>query len=223
VKQHAINLLPAAVQARAAKGAATGRFISSIVVAAIAVGVACTWAKLRQNEARSRYERARDQADLVIQTEQKQKELERTLKEIETRVERYALVAHPVEVSRIAATIVNLMPPSAVLDRLDIEAGARRPLQSARSPQSDGKQKQPRPPRMMTGELAGFAASELDVAELVARLSDRPPFHEVRLEFSRHRMVRERNAREFRVSFKVDLEADYTIAVAEPEEADHAN
>lgn len=221
MRQHQVNLLPAAAQARAAKGAALGRYVVMGLIAAAVITAVCAHAKYRLSEARTRHETARGEADLVLQAERKQQELEKELSDVEKRVHRYELVAHPLDVSRIAATIVNLLPESVSLDRLDIEAGARRSVQTARSPQPDSKSKQPRPPRVLTGELSGFAATDADVTELVTVLSKRAPLSEVQMESCRNRDIRGQSAREFRISFRVDLEARYRIAsdtVAQNEE-----
>ena len=70
------------------------------------------------------------------------------------------------------------------------------------------------PPRVLVAEVAGFAASDADIAELVERLSNRAPFAAVNLDFSRTRGLRGRSAREFRLSFKIDLEKPYTFVSA---------
>ncbi len=220
MRQHAINLLPTSVQARTAKGAAISRWITLVLCGGVALGALLTWSRFRLAEARDRYDAARVQADIVLQAEKKQEELEQTLRDIDKRVERYALLSHPIELSRVTATIINLMPPSAVLDRIDIQAGARRAVKTARKPTPNAKADQPRPPRVVTGEMTGFAASDTDIIDFVAKLAEQAPLSDVSLDQTRHRVVRDQNAREFRISFKIDLESEYVVAL--PEEADDA-
>ena len=66
-------------------------------------------------------------------------------------------------------------------------------------------------PRVLTGELSGFAATDQDVAQLVANLEHVGVFEQVSLDFSRTRSVRGHNAREFRISLRSDLDVRYDL------------
>jgi hypothetical protein len=61
------------------------------------------------------------------------------------------------------------------------------------------------------------AASDSDVAALAHGLGLRPPFDLVQLEYSRSREIRGRSAREFSVSFKVDLQGQFKLVDAASE------
>jgi hypothetical protein len=120
----------------------------------------------------------------------------------------YELIAMPMEVSRVVATLVNLLPESATLDRIDIRAGSPKAGRSARG---HGRKGDGPAPRSLTGELSGFALTDLQVAELVARIEDIGFFDKVSLDFSRSRTVRGVKARGFRISVHADLDARFEV------------
>ena len=112
--------------------------------------------------------------------------------------------------SRVLATLINELPSSAALDRITLYAGPRRRSRTARVRTTTGGQQGP-PPRVLTGELMGFAAEDHEVTEIVNRLDKLGLFKQIGIDFSGTRSVRERSAREFRISFRVDLEAKYEV------------
>ena len=97
-------------------------------------------------------------------------------------------------------------------DRSELGAGGRRSGGSARSRVVDDETG-PRP-RVLTGEVSGFAATDADIAEIVARMESRALYEHVSLDFSRTLVVRERGAREFRISFLIDLDVPYRVVEA---------
>jgi hypothetical protein len=131
----------------------------------------------------------------------------------------YERIAAPVPISAVVATVINQLPESITLDQFDVDAGARA---LTRSPRAKGVEaKEEIPPRVLHGEVSGFAASDQQIAELVSRLADCPLFRDVNLDFSRTRDVNKRDAREFRLSFKIDLDSVYDVTFrgeASPEE-----
>ena len=229
MKQHSIDLLPDSIRARSQAGVRTGRYITSAVVSIIIVIVATTHVCLQLDRARSEREAAREQADLVLAAEAKASELREMIDEVEAYMQRYTRITPPLEVNRILATTINAMPEGVTLDRVDMDAGARR---IARSPREKGSiDPDAAPPRVLTAEISGFAPDDRAIAEFVTRLEGTDPFRQVSLDFSRTRDVRGRTAREFRLSYRINLEAEYEV-VSEPasmpsapglamEEADH--
>ncbi len=131
------------------------------------------------------------------------------------------------ETSRILASLINALPPSVTLERISLEVGAHRLAGSSRrnKPANDrGKDRPVR--RSLAGTVAGFAATDLEIAKLVAALGAIPPFRDVTLDFSRTRSVRDKSAREFRLSFWIDLDRPYEVVdmpktAAAPEEVGH--
>ncbi|MDY7108377.1 MAG: PilN domain-containing protein [Planctomycetota bacterium] len=213
MKQHSIDLLPDSIRARSQAGVRTGRYITSAVVSIILVVVATTHVCLQLDRARGERASAREQADLVLAAEEKASELEGMIEEVEGFIERYRRIAPPLEINRLLATAINAMPEGLTLDRVDLDAGARR---ITRSPRDKGPvDPDAAPPRVLTAEIAGFAPDDRAIAEFVSRLEGTEPFRQVSLDFSRTRDVRGRTAREFRLSFRINFEADYEPARAD--------
>ena len=225
MRQHSIDLLPDAVRQRNQAGLRTGRYVAGLLAAVIVVIVLATQARFQLDRAEKALLVAEVEANHVLEAEAKARELRTLLDEAHRYIDGYQELALPMDVSAVLATLVNQLPESVTLDRIDLDAGARRIVSSVRS--KGAADDEEAPPRVLTGELAGFATSDIEIAELVTRLQEVPPFEKVSLDFSRTKPVRGRSAREFRLSFRIDLEAPYEIAtpVAElasaGEESDH--
>ncbi len=112
-------------------------------------------------------------------------------------------VGIPFASSDLIAAIVEDLPESASLERLELDADSlvATPL---RSPRREDKRSTA---RRIQGEIEGFAASDEAVAAFVDALRRRPFFEDVRVESTRHRDVAGLPARAFRIAFDVDLEA----------------
>jgi hypothetical protein len=207
--QRQVDLLPDAIRARSQAGVVAGRYVAALLIAVVLLGLTATHSRLMLDLARDRLEVAEDQADIVLSAEAKAAQLRRSLNDTRDYIRRYERIALPLEISRVIATIVNKLPASATIDRIDVRAGVR---QRNRSTRSRGALRPDDPlPRALTGELSGFAATDHDVAQIVANLEALELFDEVHLDFSRTRTVRERNAREFRISFRADLDVRYEV------------
>ncbi|MEE8131251.1 MAG: PilN domain-containing protein [Vicinamibacterales bacterium] len=215
--QHAIDLLPDAIRARSQAGIVAGRYVVSLLLAVVLLGLAATHSRLMVDLARQRLRVAEDHADIVLSAEAKATQLRETLNATSEFIRRYELIALPIEISRVMASLVNVLPESAALDRLDIKAGTPQGIRSARG---RGKRKADGPARrLLTGEINGFALTDQEVAELVARIEEIGFFDEVSLDFSRSRTVRGLKARGFRISFRADL--DVNFEVTDVQEAAH--
>ena len=214
--QFDIDLLPDAIRARSQAGIVAGRYIVSLIIAVVLIGLAATHSRLMLDLARQRLRVAEEQADIVLSAEATATNLRETLDATSEYIRRYELIAMPVEISRVVATLVNLLPESTTLDRIDIKAGTPNAGRSAR-----GRARKGAGParRSLTGELSGFALSDLQVAELVARIEDIGLFDQVSLDFSRSRTVRGVQARGFRISVRADL--DVKFEVTDLQEAAH--
>jgi hypothetical protein len=209
MKQHPIDLLPTSIRLRNQAGARAGRYLAILVAAVALVIVLATHSRFQLNHAETVLHRTEIEADQVLEAEERASGLRRALKAGNEAMKNYRQLAHPLDVSAVIATVVNQMPEGATLDRIDLDAGARRIIRSARSKGPVDLDEVPR--RMLTAEIAGFALSDLQVAEIVATLESIEPLRDVSLDFSRTRAVRGRAAREFRLSFRIDLDADYEV------------
>jgi hypothetical protein len=66
--------------------------------------------------------------------------------------------------------------------------------------------------KAISGRLAGFAATDETIASLVSALQTQNPFGFVSMDYSKSRIIRGARAREFRVSFLIDLESDWEVS-----------
>jgi hypothetical protein len=98
---------------------------------------------------------------------------------------------------------VEVLPESATIESFELDATSL----IAVSARSDSNATDP--PRRVSGEIDGFAASDEDVARFVDALRARPFFRGVRVVTTRHRELggADEVAREFRIAFEVDLDA----------------
>ncbi len=206
--QHAIDLLPDVIRARSQAGIVAGRYVVSLVIAVVLVGLAATHSRLMLDLARQRLRVAEEQADIVLSAEATASNLRETLNDKSEYIRRYQHIAMPIEISRVVATLVNLLPESATLDRIDLKAGTPNAGRSARgrAQKGDGPAR-----RSLVGELSGFALTDMQVAELVARLEGIGFFDQVRLDFSRSRTVHGLKARGFRISIRADLDVNFEV------------
>jgi len=214
MNQHLINLLPDEIRMRCQAGVRTGQTVSAFAAVIVVLVVLATYGRLELNQAEQRLVRTRAQANLVLEMEERAKSLRQSQQEAAEYLELYRKVAPPLKVSAVIATIINELPESVALDRVEIDSGARRRVRTARSRGRDDEDDEV--PRVLTCEIAGFALSDEQVAQIVDGLSERAPFQRVSLDFSRTRLVREKSAREFRLSCRVDLEALYDVELHTP-------
>jgi type IV pilus assembly PilN-like protein len=235
MKQRPIDLLPQGIRARTNAGAVTGRYIAALLSGAVLTGLLATHAHLTRDHARHGLRAAQVEADKARHAQADAEKLRAELERDRRLVDTYGLVAMPLDLSRILATVVNVLPRSATLERISLDAGTSRADVSMRlrrgakkeerrvptgEPAATGQDlargrrgvEEGAPPRVLTGELSGFAATDQDVAQFVAGLEGLGLFEQVSLDLSRTRVVRGSNARDFRISLWADLDVRYEIS-----------
>lgn len=217
MSQPPIDLLPESIRARSQAAVVAGRYIAVLLIASMLLLVPATHSRFQLESARDRMRAAEEQADLVLTAEAKASQLRDELRETRVFIDRYEHLAMPIPMSRLIATITNELPASATLDRIDLNAAGRnaRGLVRRRGLRDNSES----PQRLLIGELSGFAASDRDVADFVERLDSLGLCRQVSLDFSRTRNIRGRSAREFRVSFRIDLDRAYEVVDREPARA----
>ncbi len=217
MSQPPIDLLPESLRARSQAAVVAGRYIAALLIASMLLLVPATHSRFQLDSARDRMQAAEEQANLVLTAEAKASQLRDELRETGVFIDRYEHLAMPIPMSRLIATIINELPASATLDRIDLNAAGRnaRGLVRRRGLRDNSES----PQRLLIGELSGFAASDRDVADFVERLESLGLCRQVSLDFSRTRNIRGRSAREFRVSFRIDLDRAYEIVDPEPARA----
>ena len=201
-----LDLMPVSIRRRAHAGARTRRFVAACCATALCAGGAATWASLRLDRIDAHLVRAQTAAARALELEDQAVNCAATAAAIESAVAEYHEASFPVNVSALVAALAATLPTGATLESLTLDLA-----EHAAAAQAGGDT------RMLRGGLAGFAASDEDVAMLARRLENRAPFTNVRLEYSRGRVVHEQQARGFAVSFEVDLQQTYVVVA--PQEA----
>jgi hypothetical protein len=222
-RQHSIDLMPESIRARSQAGVRMGQFIAFAIVSMTLAIAAATHSRLALSSAQDRLFETAARAEEVFSTEARAAQLRHELDGIQGFTRLYERLALPLNVGDVLATVVNVLPESVSLDQVDLDAGVRVLGRTARSRGTGADQLNDAPPRALTGEISGFAATDQQIAELVTRLASIAPFEDVSLDFSRSRRVHDKDAREFRVSFRINLDAGYRVTHADSDDAGTAD
>ena len=202
-----INLIPLRVRERVSGVRASRRMKAMAVsIGAVALGVA---AVARTMDARStaQLSAARASSAPVIALEQELTALRAERSAIGGQVETQRALAVAIPASAVIHAVSTSLPAGAVLERIDLDfVNVQGTTKKIRRTAKDEPT-----PRELQGEIAGIAANEADVGKLVDGLAALTPMSQVSLESSRSREFRGRNAREFRVHFKVDLDRRWKL------------
>jgi hypothetical protein len=220
ITQHPIDLLPESMRAATRARAQTRRNARIVIGAAFMAVAAMTHSRILHSRAETRLSHLSAQADAVSDVDHQREVMQDALEEYAHLTERYHKLEMPVALHRLLATIIDEMPDSVSLDRIMLDADQSRRMRPTRSG-ARATERDEAPPRILVGELTGIAASDIDIAQFVENLERRPPLTDVTWDFSREREVRGRMAREFRVSFVVDLEAKYDVTAPDPADGAH--
>lgn len=213
MKQHSINLITPEILERCRAGARTSRFIITGFILVAAMIATATHSRLVVESAESRHEMVTGRADRALVLEANVNEVKDQIEAVHEFMAGYREVALPLEATRIIATLTAALPPSVTLVELEMD------YDDGRGP-SRHMDAEDRGPRRLVGEITGIASSDGDIAELVQVLGARDPFAEVYLDYSRTRSVREQTARDFRLSFTVNLDQSFKIEPVETTAAD---
>ncbi|MGI9012923.1 MAG: hypothetical protein ACR2GY_01585, partial [Phycisphaerales bacterium] len=165
--QHQIDLLPADMRAESQARAVASR---NLAMAALATGLLIlmiTHARITRDSAEGRLLKLRAQARHVEENERQAQKLTEQLNKYENFINRYNNLVTPIDISRIVAAAVAEMPESMTLDRFDIQADQ---IRRARRTRRVGDEEAE--PRVLVGEMAGFARDDLDIAEFITQLQE---------------------------------------------------
>lgn len=205
--QHHVDLLPDEVRAKSQARVVASR---NFGIAALAIGatiLVVTQSRLQVSAAEHHLSGIKAQATELEDNERQRAAIRTELNHLNAQINKYHRVENPLPVSTILATVVRLLPDSVTLDRMDIHAGVQRQGRARRSATTDNGDEL----RLLFCEISGFAATDDHIAALVGSLRNTAPFERISLDFTRQRVVRESNAREFRISFRIPLEHHYIV------------
>lgn len=208
--QHQIDLLPESMRAATRARMQTHRNVRIIIGSAFMAVAVMTHSRILHSRAESRLSHLAAEADAVADVDHQRDKMMAGLENFARLTERYHKLETPIPLSRLVAAVVEEMPDSMAFDRLMFDADQARRMRPTKTG-SARFEKDATPPRILVGELSGIARNDMDIAQLVENLEARPPFTDVTWDFSRERQVRGHTAREFRLSFVVDLEQWYDV------------
>lgn len=212
MRQHDLDLLPESMRVKSQQRAAARRNVTMALSAAAAMVLLTTHARVVRGSAEHELRLLRNEVKVLERHEREVQRLEAELDLVRRRASRQRVVETPLPISRIIAQVVQAMPDSLTLDRLDVNAEqVRRQRTGGGVGTSGAKGVVDAGPRVLVAEVAGFARDDLDIARFVSNLDGTEPFAEVSLDYSRQRQVREVPAREFRLSFSIDFDAPWTL------------
>ena len=197
-----MDLLPDAIRQNVQRAEDTQRIIVvGLISASLLIG-AWIHGGIRASDAENRRTVAMEKAEEVLQAEQKTILLHAQLNMISDEIQAYRAIQIPFNISSLLATVVDEMPDSVTLSRIDLDASSL-----IGSPVRSGKGNElTAPPARLRGELEGVAANDVDVATLVESLRNRNPIGGVEVETSRHVEIEGQSARAFQIGFVINLE-----------------
>ncbi len=216
------NLLPSRVRDRIASRHMNTRLVRWAVCVAACMGASVAVTAWRARAAESRLASLRDEASAIVLLEEELRTLEANIEATNAQIALQRSVASPIEASRLVHAIAELVPQDAILEHLALrgenlsgeERSKRRRGEAAAS-------------RAYQCEVTGVAVDDATIATFVEGLAAREPFIAVNLESSSNRAFQGVEAREFRITFRVDLDEHWTVrtgamhAQAETEEGVH--
>ncbi len=209
MNDRSFDLLPAAIAQRVAcRRASRTVFASSIALGLIAIGtfVSSQWI---DGQSMRTLEGAQSLGAPVVAIEAEIAQLHNERSAIEEQLNTQRDIGVSIPACGIVRAIQLSLPQGALLERIDLEfaniQGSNRKVRRA-TKETDAA-------RALHGEIAGIATDEADVGALVDALAALAPMQRVSLESSRSREFLGRSAREFRVTFTVDLDRRWKLPV----------
>ena len=200
-----MDLRPMGVRHRVRDGMERMRVTRFAVVAGVLLCAAWTSASWRLSMARADLASATERAEDVVRVEAELQEARDSLKRDGRELAAWRRVTIPIATGRLIDTIIDVLPDSATIERLELDATS---LIAVSSGNARAMVENASPPRRVEGDVEGFAATDEDVARFV----DRPVCEILPTDIvvtTRHRELGSgiEVAREFQIAFEVDLDS----------------
>jgi hypothetical protein len=189
-----MNLLPEQYVERSRNKARGNRVAIAIIMTLCAVAVIATHSRLSMNAAVEHLLVVQSRANSALELEVDATSLELQKARLESFIDRYNKEKNVFAMGDIVATITNILPDSMTLEDISLDIV------------------QTEVGRGISGRLAGFASTDETIASLVSTLQTQEPFSSVSMDYSKSRNIRGKRARQFRVSFLIDLESDWVVS-----------
>ena len=199
--QHPINLITDVMLERSRAGVRTSRLVLTGLALTMCMILTATHSRILLDGNEQEHASTSARAEMALELDKTVRSLESQQLELKRFMDDYHAVALPLDATRIIATLVDSLPASVTLTEFDLryDAGSRQ-----QDPSDPGT-------RYLSGSMAGIAASDADVAALVHGLGLREPFESVQLEYSRSQVIRDLPAREFSLTFMIDLTGRFQV------------
>lgn len=191
-----MNLLPEQYIERSKNKARSNRVAVAIIVTLCAVAAVATHSRLSESSAVESLMKTQARANSALEIEIDASSLEHKKASLEAFVTRYNNEKSIFSMSDLVATVGNLIPSEMTLEEFSLDI--------VQSEVGNG----------ISGRLSGFAKSDERIAGFVSALQNEMPFESVSMDFSKSRTVRNQRAREFRISFRIDLDTSWDISRA---------
>jgi len=201
MKQHPVNLITETMLERTRAGMRTSRLIVIGLSLTMCMILTATHSRMVLDGNEQEHASTSAKAEMALELDQTARSLESEQRELKQFMDDYHAVALPLDATRIIATLVDTLPSSVTLTEFDLRYDAHSAQQGS---DEQGE-------RYLAGTMAGIAASDSDVAALVHGLGVREPFESVQLEYSRSQVIRNLPAREFSLSFTIDLAGRFQV------------
>lgn len=201
------DLLPSSVRERVLRARASRRVHgASVAIAVLAAGI-FAGARWLDGHSSSQLASARETGAPVVALEEEIRRLDGERRKIAESLDLQRAVGVAIPASALVRGLAGALPKGAMLESIDLEYAnvqgvARKTRRSAKDEPA---------PREVRGEIAGIAPGEADVGALVDALGALAPLSRVSLESSRSREFEGRSVREFRVTFRIDLERRWKL------------
>ncbi len=212
MRQHLVDLLPDSIRTRSEAGMVIGRYITIGVGVVIVLVALSTHAHFRLESVERAYKAAEEKSRLVLAVEAEAKRLRTALNDLAFSIKQYDRIAPSLRMSDLQTLIISQVPPGVTIESMNLEVTHTQAAFDPRLP--DGGKSGPK--REVRGELKGFASTDIDWADLISRLDALDLLTAVNPDNSRTRVVRGKQAREFTVSFRVDLDRIYEVVYLDP-------
>jgi hypothetical protein len=189
-----MNLLPEQYVERSKNKARSNRVAVAIIVTLCVVAAIATHSRLAMNSAVEHLVVAQSRANSALELETDATSLEIKKEQLESFIDRYEQEKIIFAMGDIVATITNMLPESLTLEDFSLDM--------VETENGNG----------ISGRLSGFAVTDETIAFLVTTLQEQDPFDSVSMDYSKSRLIRGMRAREFRISFLIDLESNWDVS-----------
>ncbi|MCH8822469.1 MAG: PilN domain-containing protein [Planctomycetes bacterium] len=189
-QQHPINLLPEHLVASNHAATICKRYIIACAVVIAMFVISIAHAQLSIVRAKNDLELARNQANDALAIRNRAGQQSAELSTLNNLLLSQSNEAFHMQSTLILASLINNMPESVTLDDLILSTNQA----------EHGS-------RTLQAKLRGFAATDADVSQFAVNLEDSTFYNNINLDYTSSRIVRSRPARDFQISFHINLDA----------------